>query len=56
MSLCKYFPEVNDVVIGVVQKGGGFAYDVDIKAPVTAKLGALEFEGATKRSKPRLEV
>ncbi len=31
-------------------------YDVDIKAPYTARLGVLEFEGATKRSKPRLEA
>lgn len=31
-------------------------YDLDIKAPTVAKLGHLEFEGATKRSKPKLEV
>ena len=43
-------------MIGVIQKRGGFSYDVDIKASSIAKLGVLEFEGATKRSKPRLEV
>lgn len=43
-------------MIGIIKKRGAFSYDVDIKSCFTAKLGALEFEGATKRSKPKLEI
>ena len=47
---------MDDLVLGIIKKRGGNYYDVDIKASTIAKLGVLEFEGATKRSKPRLEV
>eukprot|EP00831_Metopus_contortus_P044723 TRINITY_DN35863_c0_g1_i2.p1 TRINITY_DN35863_c0_g1~~TRINITY_DN35863_c0_g1_i2.p1 ORF type:complete len:296 (+),score=53.14 TRINITY_DN35863_c0_g1_i2:30-917(+) len=51
----KYFPEPDDIVVGIVEKNQGMYYTVDIGAYRAARLDALEFEGATKRSKPKLE-
>ena len=64
-----YYPKVGDLVIGKVvgihmgqssfsQKASlaSFAsYEVDIGAYSLAALGDLEFEGATKRNKPKLD-
>lgn len=48
-------PSLNERVLGVVTKGGKQS-KVDIGAAVGAYLPELEFEGATKRNKPNLEV
>jgi len=47
---------VDDLIIGMIKRRGGGFYEVDIGSPTVARLGVLEFEGATKRTKPRLEV
>lgn len=51
----QYVPSLNERVLGVVMKGGKQC-KVDIGAAVPAYLPELEFEGATKRNKPNLEV
>ena len=51
----QYVPSLNERVLGVVAKSGKQS-KVDIGAAVGAYLPELEFEGATKRNKPNLEV
>ena len=50
----KYTPSEGHRVIGRVVKKGMDGYEVDIKADRKAVLGALSFQGATKKSKPNL--
>ena len=52
----QYFPVRNDLVIGVVKVRASEHFVVDIGAPLDAILGALEFDGATKRNKPNLQI
>jgi exosome complex component RRP40 len=44
------------MVLGVVTDKHADDYRVDIRASSSATLSALSFEGATKRSRPRLQV
>ena len=43
-------------MIGIITKRTSFYYEVDINGPCDANLGTLDFEGATKRNKPDLNV
>ncbi|KAI9352846.1 hypothetical protein BDR26DRAFT_832350 [Obelidium mucronatum] len=52
----RYVPFLNESVIGIVTAKHMEGYRVDIGGPHPATLGALSFEGATKRNKPNLEV
>ena len=52
----KYTPEVGDYVIGVVRFRSQQNYHLDINTAVEGTLGELEFNGATKRNKPMLQV
>ena len=52
----QYFPTRNDLVIGVIKVRASEHFVVDIGAPLDAILGALDFDGATKRNKPNLQV
>ena len=51
-----YYPKQGDMVIGKIIQKYAFSYDVDINAYSLAVLDALEFDGATKRNKPNLEL
>jgi len=51
-----YFPQVDDIVIGVITQKNFESYSLDIKASAPATLGVLEFEGATRKGKPNLVV
>lgn len=51
-----YKPETNDVIIGVIQSKTGELYRLDINAYTNAILGATEFEGATKKTKPNYKI
>jgi len=51
-----YFPKVGDMVIGKVIAKYAFSYELDINCYSSATLDALEFDGATKRNKPSLDV
>lgn len=51
-----YYPKVGDLVIGKVVSKYAFSYDLDIGAYSAAVLDALEFDGATKRNKPNLDI
>lgn len=52
----KYFPEVGDYVIGVVRFRTQDFYNLDINSSHEGVLGALDFNGATKRNKPNLQL
>ena len=52
----KYYPELEDFVIGLIKGKQGDFYIVDIKGPNEATLGIYDFEGATKKSRPNLSV
>ena len=41
-------------MVGIVRHRSGEAFAVDINAPLEGALGALEFDGATKRNRPNL--
>jgi exosome complex component RRP40 len=49
-------PAVGEPVIGIIVARHAEGYRVDIGASQMASLEALAFEGATKRSKPKLKV
>lgn len=51
-----YFPSIQDCVIGIIRKRHSECYMVDINTPSLAYLSILEFEGATKRNKPDLDI
>eukprot|EP00052_Salpingoeca_macrocollata_P009587 m.75389 g.75389 ORF g.75389 m.75389 type:complete len:363 (-) comp17162_c0_seq3:93-1181(-) len=52
----RYVAVPNENVIGIVTAAKGENYAVDIGTSQTATLGGLAFEGATKRSRPKLQV
>ena len=49
-------PVKNDLVIGVIRIKTAQTFIVDIGAPIDGNLGALEFDGVTKRNKPNLKI
>lgn len=51
-----YIPDKNHFVIGVIKNKTGENFIVDINAPMDGILGNLEFDGATKRNKPNLNI
>ena len=51
----RYLPKVDDVVIGVVTMKNPEFFTVDINSASTALLNTLEFQGATRRDKPKYE-
>ena len=51
-----YFPKVGDMVLGKITNKFAFSYEVEIGAYCQANLDALEFDGATKKNKPNLDV
>jgi exosome complex component RRP40 len=51
-----YYPSINDTVIGVIRKRYTDTYLVDINTPKLACLSVLDFDGATKRNRPELEI
>ena len=51
----RYSPAAQDMVVGVVMEKRGEDFRVDIRGPIPGLLPALAFEGATKRSRPKLE-
>jgi len=52
----RYIPKRDDSVVGVVTDTRSWEATVDIGGPKRAKMSLLAFEGATKRSKPSIEV
>ena len=50
-----YEPQKGDLVIGTIKMKSSDYYIVDISAPLDGTLGALEFDGATKRNKPNIQ-
>mmetsp|Transcript_5 Transcript_5/g.7 ORF Transcript_5/g.7 Transcript_5/m.7 type:complete len:152 (+) Transcript_5:13-468(+) len=51
-----YYPKVGDLVIGKIVTKFAFAYDLDIGAYANGTLDAVEFDGATKKNRPNLDV
>ncbi|CAM9319367.1 unnamed protein product [Hapterophycus canaliculatus] len=51
----RYGARVEDQVLGVVEDRMGEAYKVNVFGSCSALLGMLEFDGASKRSKPNLK-
>ena len=51
-----YTPSIDDVVIGTITLKQYDQYKVDINTSRDASLGLIEFEGATKKTKPNLIV
>ena len=51
-----YSPKTDDMVIGTIISKNAEQYKVDIKTYTHAILSSLEFEGATKKSKPNLKI
>lgn len=51
----RYLPQVNDIVIGVVVQANREFFMLDINSDSYAYLNSLEFQGATKRDKPKFE-
>lgn len=51
----RYIPAVGDAVIGLIIDRYGESWKVDITGPFPASLGALAFEGVTRRNRPNLQ-
>ena len=51
-----YLPKVGDMIIGRIVSKFAFSYELDINSYSTGVLDSLEFDGATKRNKPNLEI
>jgi exosome complex component RRP40 len=52
----RYFPKVNDQIIGIIEEKGGDYYTVNIFSGYNhCLLNRLSFEGATKRNRPELK-
>ncbi|EGG03995.1 uncharacterized protein MELLADRAFT_29054, partial [Melampsora larici-populina 98AG31] len=51
-----YVPALGEPVIGIIVSRQADGYKVDIGSSLTARLDALAFESATKRSKPNLKI
>ena len=54
--LPRYIPQVGDCVLGRIADKHSENYGVDINTPFPASLPVLAFEGATRRSRPNLQV
>eukprot|EP00282_Hemiselmis_andersenii_P033785 CAMPEP_0169466370 /NCGR_PEP_ID=MMETSP1042-20121227/21731_1 /TAXON_ID=464988 /ORGANISM="Hemiselmis andersenii, Strain CCMP1180" /LENGTH=237 /DNA_ID=CAMNT_0009579417 /DNA_START=15 /DNA_END=728 /DNA_ORIENTATION=+ len=52
----RYAPCLEDMVLGIVTDKHADDYKIDIRSSCGAILPALSFEGATKRSRPRLNI
>ncbi|KAK9867474.1 hypothetical protein WJX84_006859 [Apatococcus fuscideae] len=52
----RYIPQVGDCVLGRIADKHSENYGVDINTPFPASLPVLAFEGATRRSRPNLQV
>lgn len=50
----RYYPGLEDAVIGIVTEKHGEEYRMDLAGTETATLSALAFEGASKRNRPNL--
>ena len=55
-DLKRYWPALNDHVIGVVVDKGAEEYKLDIGTAAKALLPVLAFDGASKRNRPHLAV
>ena len=51
-----YKPSVGDVVLGTIISKSAEVYKIDIKSYAYGLLGASDFEGATKKTKPNLKI
>ena len=51
----RYMPSVDDIVIGTVAQRNPEFFTVDINSAGYALLNTLEFQGATRRDKPKYE-
>ena len=51
-----YYPEINDLIIGTIIDKNHDYYTVEVRGTDFFILNSLEFEGATKKNKPDLEV
>jgi exosome complex component RRP40 len=51
----RYFPKVDDQVVGIVEEKGGEFYTINIYSGATCIMSKLAFDGATKRNKPELK-
>lgn len=51
-----YTPTIDDVIIGVITQKSYDNYKLDINTSQEAVLGLTEFEGATRKTKPNLQV
>ncbi|CAG0895944.1 unnamed protein product [Darwinula stevensoni] len=52
----RYVPVRGDAIIGIIIQKGADTYRVDIGASEPASLSVLAFEGATKKTKPILQI
>ena len=52
----RYIPNEGDMVIGIITNRGVESFDVNLGSAFEATLPFDQFEGATKRNKPTLEV
>ena len=55
-NVFQYYPNKEDFVVGLVKNKNQEFYTVDIGAPADATLSLFDFEGATKKNRPNLEV
>ena len=51
-----YSPKENDIVIGIISQKSYEIYRVNILASKEASLNSIDFQGATRKSKPNLNV
>ena len=51
-----FYPKNDDIVIGRVVSKSVENYLLDINSPTLAYLGSIEFWGATKKNKPKIDV
>mmetsp|Transcript_2225 Transcript_2225/g.6338 ORF Transcript_2225/g.6338 Transcript_2225/m.6338 type:complete len:229 (-) Transcript_2225:101-787(-) len=52
----RYIPRTGDRIVGIVSARLGEKYKVDIRAPASAYLPTLSFNGASRRNRPALEI
>jgi exosome complex component RRP40 len=51
-----FYPKIDDIVIGRVVSKSGENFILDINSPTLAILNSIEFRGASKKNKPKIEV
>lgn len=51
----RYMAKVDDIIIGVVTMKNPEFFTLDINSATTALLNTLEFQGSTRRDKPKYE-